>query len=60
MERLVMGGQAGKHVDAYLDYVNIVGNADGGKMMNEREFEEFKSEVREARKNRLYVVFRNS
>ena len=34
---------------------SIVGNADGGKMMNEKEFEEFKKNVREARKNRLYV-----
>ena len=27
--------------------------------MNEREFEEFKENVRDARKNRLYVTFRN-
>jgi hypothetical protein len=40
--------------------LSIVGNADNGKMMNEQEFEEFKNEVREARKNRLYVNFRNS
>jgi hypothetical protein len=39
---------------------SIVGNADGGKMMSEREFEEFKKNVREARKNRLYVNFRNA
>jgi hypothetical protein len=37
-----------------------VGNADGGKMMTEKEFEEFKKNVKEARKNRLYVVWRNS
>ena len=59
MERLVLDGMAGKHVDAYINYENIVGNADGGKMMNEKEFEEFKSNVREARKNRLYVFWRN-
>jgi hypothetical protein len=29
-------------------------------MMNEREFEEFKKNVREARKNRLYVCWRNA
>jgi len=34
---------------------SIVGNADGGKMMNEKEFEEFKNNIRDARKNRLYV-----
>ena len=40
--------------------ISIVGNADNGKMMNEQEFEEFKQNIREARKNRLYVVWRNS
>jgi len=40
--------------------VSIVGNADGGKMMSEKEFEEFKNNVRDARKNRLYVSWRNS
>ena len=29
------------------------------KMMSEKEFEEYKSSVREARKNRLYVNWRN-
>ena len=36
-----------------------MGNADGGKMMSEKEFEEYKASVREARKNRLYVNWRN-
>ena len=38
---------------------SIVGNADGGKMMSEKEFEEFKKNIREARKNRLYTSWRN-
>ena len=38
---------------------SIVGNADGGKMMNEKEYEEFKSNIKEARRNRLYVSWRN-
>jgi len=29
----------------------IVGNADGGKMMSEKEYEEFKKSVRGARMN---------
>lgn len=37
-----------------------MGNADGGKMMNEKEYEEFKNNIREARKNRLYVQWRNA
>lgn len=60
MERITVQNEAAQHVAAYIDYYNIVGNADGGKIMNEREFEEFKNNVREARKNRLYVSFRNS
>ena len=36
-----------------------MGNDDGGKMMSEKEFEEYKERVREARKNRLYVNWRN-
>ena len=38
---------------------SIVGNADGGKMMSEKEFEEFKNNVKDVRKNRLYVIWRN-
>lgn len=49
-ERLIFDSQAAKNVDAYLEYVNIVGDADGGKMMNEREYEEFKEKVKESRK----------
>ena len=56
----MMDNQAAKHVQAYIDYQNIVGNADGGKMMSEAEFEAFKDQVREARKNRLYVKYRNA
>ncbi len=59
MERLVMDGQAAKHIQAYIEYEQIVGNADGGKIMSEKEFEEYKNKVREARKNRLYVNWRN-
>ena len=59
VERLHMGGDAAKHVQAYIEYERIVGNADGGKMMSEAEFEAYKNKVREARKNRLYVHWRN-
>ena len=43
MERLVMDGQAGRHVDAYIEYNNIVGNDDGGVMMSEAEFAAYKA-----------------
>ena len=55
-----MDGQAAKHIQAYIEYNNIVGNDDGGKMMSEKEFEEYKQKVKESRKNRLYVKFRNA
>ena len=58
-ERLVLNNQAAAHVQAYLEYEAIVGNDDGGKMMSEAEFEAYKARVREKRKNRLYVHWRN-
>ena len=39
---------------------SVVGDDDRGKMLSEQEFEEYKQNVREARQNRLYVVWRNS
>ena len=58
-ERLHIGGAAARHVQAYLEYEQIVGNDDGGKMMSEAEFEEYKARVRAKRANRLYVNWRN-
>ena len=37
-----MDGMAARHVDAYIEYHNIVGDMDGGKMLSEKEYEEFK------------------
>jgi hypothetical protein len=47
-------------IQAYLDYVNIVGADDNGKLMSEKEFEEYKKKVADKRKNRLYVFWVNS
>jgi hypothetical protein len=33
---------------------------DGGQMMSEKEFEAYKLQVREKRKNRLYVNWRSN
>ena len=55
-----MDGNAARHIDAYIEYNNIVGMDDGGQMMSEAEFEAYKEKVREARKNRLYVHWRNA
>lgn len=46
-------------MQAYIEYDRIVGNADGGVMMSEAEFEAYKNKVREARKHRLYTNWRN-
>ena len=59
-ERIVFDNQAAKHIDAYIEYNNIVGDMDGGKMMSEKEYEEFKEKVKESRKNKLYVSWRNT
>lgn len=60
MERLVIGKENEKHIQAYLEYRNIVGDDDGGKMMSEEEFEAYKAKVREARMNHLYVYWVNA
>ena len=44
-ERLTFDSQAAQHVQAYIDYVNIVGDNDGGKLMSEKEFEEYKKNL---------------
>ena len=58
-ERIVLNNNAAKNIDAYLEYVNIVGDQDGGKLMSDKEYEEFKQKVKESRKNKLYVSWRN-
>ena len=41
-ERIILNSQAAQHVQAYIDYKNTVGNADGGKLMTEKQYQEFK------------------
>ncbi len=55
-----MGADAAKHVQAYLDYVNLVGDHEGGQMMNEQEYEAFKKRLIEKSKHRLYCSWRNN
>ena len=50
MERAHLGSQATRDVQAYMEYKAIVGNADGGKMMSEKEYEEFKRKKAKATK----------
>eukprot|EP00388_Colpodella_angusta_P002989 GDKJ01010649.1.p1 GENE.GDKJ01010649.1~~GDKJ01010649.1.p1 ORF type:complete len:451 (+),score=49.19 GDKJ01010649.1:36-1388(+) len=54
------GPDAGAHVDAYLEYRNLVGETDGGRMLSEAEFERLKMKAAKAKQNELHVYFRNS
>jgi hypothetical protein len=54
-----MSASAQDHVDAYIEYDRIVGDADGGKMFTEEEYAQFKANAILARANRIYVSWRN-
>jgi hypothetical protein len=60
IEHIQIPSQAARDVQAYLDYYNIVGDDDGGKMMSDAEFEAYKKKVAHARVNHLYVYYVNS
>ena len=47
MERIGIDNQAAKHVQAYIDYENMVGGLDGGKLLSPKEYEEFKKQMAE-------------
>ena len=38
VDRLQLNNNNAQHVQAYIEYNNIVGNADGGKMFSECKF----------------------
>ena len=52
--RLTLASDAQNHVQAYLDYVAITGDT-SDNVMTEKEFDEFKKNMRTNAKNRLYV-----
>ena len=60
MYHIQIGAQAARDVQAYIDYYNIVGNDDNGVCMSEKEFQAYKKKVSYARKNHLYVSWRNT
>ena len=60
MERIHLDNKAAEAVQAYIEYENIVGGADGGKMLSPAEYEEFKKQVASQRANRLFVYWTNS
>lgn len=60
VEHIQVSSQQARDVQAYLDYYNIVGDDDGGKMMTDAEFEAYKKKVAYARANHLYVYYVNA
>jgi hypothetical protein len=53
-----MSASAQDHVNAYLEYERIVGDADGGKLLSEEEYAAFKANAIAHRANRIYVSWR--
>eukprot|EP00746_Dinoflagellata_sp_MGD_P138706 gnl/MRDRNA2_/MRDRNA2_72301_c0_seq1.p1 gnl/MRDRNA2_/MRDRNA2_72301_c0~~gnl/MRDRNA2_/MRDRNA2_72301_c0_seq1.p1 ORF type:complete len:396 (-),score=56.16 gnl/MRDRNA2_/MRDRNA2_72301_c0_seq1:119-1306(-) len=53
-----MGAAAGKHVDAYFEYCQLVGRLDGGKPLPEPVYEDLKQKAMNPAR-RLYVNWRN-
>lgn len=58
-ERLVFDSNAAKHIQAYIEYQNTVGSYDNGKLMSEKEYEEFKQKMQANSKNRVFLSWRN-
>ena len=59
-KKISFTNQAQLDIQAYIDYTNIVGADDNGKLMSESEYEQYKKNVSEKRKNRLYTFWLNS
>lgn len=59
MDRVALDHSAQAAVAAYIEYENIVGGADGGKLLSPEEYEEFKRNIAAKRVNRLFVYWRN-
>lgn len=60
VHHIQVSSQQARDVQAYLDYYNIVGDDDNGKMMTEAEFEAYKKKVAYARANHFYVYYVNA
>ncbi|CAD8206034.1 unnamed protein product [Paramecium octaurelia] len=58
-ERIVFNNQAAQHIQAYIDYCNVVGD-NGGPLLSEKEYEALKKKQQENIKNRVYATWKNS
>ncbi|KRX05369.1 hypothetical protein PPERSA_00670 [Pseudocohnilembus persalinus] len=60
VDRVSLGSEQARHVDAYIQYHQLVGQSDNGKMMSEQEFEQYKKKMIQNAGNRLHVTWQNS
>eukprot|EP01083_Nonionella_stella_P315425 1139333_1 len=47
------------HIQAYIEYKNIVGDTDGGKLLSEKEYAKRKKKALRDQMNRMYVTWLN-
>ena len=45
MDVRIQGNEAKDHINAYLEYRRVVGDADGGVLMSQREYNRYKEKV---------------
>ncbi|KAL0205958.1 hypothetical protein P9112_001265 [Eukaryota sp. TZLM1-RC] len=60
MERLVLNQAALAHIDAYSEYLNIVGEDPSAPLLSEEEFQKRKKEAIDNAKNRVFCFWVNS
>eukprot|EP00929_Paragymnodinium_shiwhaense_P063147 TRINITY_DN31565_c0_g1_i1.p1 TRINITY_DN31565_c0_g1~~TRINITY_DN31565_c0_g1_i1.p1 ORF type:complete len:431 (+),score=63.41 TRINITY_DN31565_c0_g1_i1:121-1413(+) len=58
IDKMIGDGEAGKHVDAYQEYSNLVGRLDGGHMLPDAEYRALRRRAADGSR-RLYVYYRN-
>ncbi|CEM30336.1 unnamed protein product [Vitrella brassicaformis CCMP3155] len=51
---------ADKHLNAYFEYLNLVGDTDGGALLSEEEYGKLQAKAAKAKENELHVYWRNT
>jgi len=59
MNSIYLDSAAQAHIQAYIEYKNIVGDTDNGKLLSEEEYAKRKRKALEDQKNRVYVTWLN-
>ena len=59
MDAMHRRASVGEQVDRYFDYDMLVGEADGGVLLPEKEFRALQEKARACHANRLFVTWRN-